>query len=232
MSELPDDLRARMEESRRVAQEKRAAARAAKAAKAPQALILEHEPVEDIAEMAVTEEGWRDGVYKPELAPDPPDMTPFGQYVAALPEEVRSELSLDELREAFESAEREAKSERRKQLRADALAKAKDHARANSGLLTPAELEKKALSEKNNRMVRITPRMPFLSDTGGMVSEGITIDGTTYRHGETYTVPYGRALLIRDIIYRNQQAELEFEGKGRLHGLRQQRAEIFNEVRF
>ncbi len=74
--------------------------------------------------------------------------------------------------------------------------------------------------------------MPFLSDTGGIVSEGITIDGTTYRHGETYTVPYGRALLIRDIIYRSQQAELEFEGKGRLHGLRQQRAEIFNEVRF
>ncbi len=83
-----------------MAQEKRAAARAARQAKVAAPTVTEAE-IEDIAEMAVTEEGI-DPPPEPEEALEVPDATPFGLYVAALPEEVRSELSLDELREAFE----------------------------------------------------------------------------------------------------------------------------------
>jgi hypothetical protein len=82
------------------------------------------------------------------------------------------------------------------------------------------------------KRVRVTPRLPFVSDTGGVVAQGVTIDGVTYMHGQEATMPLGRALDMRHILYSLQQNELDFEGKGRLHGLRRQQAESVNMVRF
>lgn len=212
----------------------RAAAKAKREAAAQQLStdgIGTAEVVEEISEMPMVEDEYTPPPAELERLPEMP-LTPFEGFVASLPDETRELLSIEELQEAFDTAEREARAEKRKTLKAQAVSKAKDHAKAAAGLLTPEELARKALAERMAKPTRITVRMPFLSDTGGQIAEGVTIDGTTYRHGESYTVPYGRALAIRDIIFRGQQAEMDFEGKGRLHGLRQQRAGLFNEVRF
>jgi len=189
------------------------------------------EAVEVIEEMPLNEPG--ELPPEPELeleAPGP--QTPFEVYLAMLPPETRDMLTEEELLQFFEDSERDAKEERRKQLRQQARDRAKETARAAAGLLTPEEVERARVRERMAKRVRVTPRLPFVSDTGGVVAQGVTIDGVMYMHGQEATMPLGRALDMRHILYSLQQNELDFEGKGRLHGLRRQQAESVNMVRF
>ncbi len=227
---ISEELKARMAEGKRKAKAEREAAKAQEPAVSTLETVSPAE-AEEVAELALDEPVDADSWAEPEPAVSEPT-SPFEVFVASLTEETREELSYSELREIFEQNERDAKAERRKALRATATAKAKDHARANAGVLTAAEVERKRVAEWNNKPVRVTVKMPFLSDSGGTVSDGITIDGVKYVHGWTGTLPRGKAIVLRDIIYQQQQGELTFEGKGRLHGMRQQRAAIFNDIRY
>jgi hypothetical protein len=171
---------------------------------------------------------------EPEVFDDEPrePETPYEMYLASLPDEARELLDEKDLRAAFDAAEREAKEERRRQLTVKAKDRAKRAARKAAGLLTQEEIEAEVLAERMDKMVKITIQMPFVGDTGGIASDAITLDGVRYFHGQTYTVPYGRALSIRSILYTLHQHELDFEGRGRLNGLRRQQASGVNIVDF
>ena len=196
--------------------------------------VSDNRPVEEvpeiIEEMPLNEPG--ELAPEPEAITEPGPQTPFEVYLAMLPPETRDMLTEEELRQFFEDSERDAKEERRKQLRQQARDRAKETARAAAGLLTPEEVERAHLKDRMAKRVRVTPRLPFVSDTGGVVAQGVTIDGVLYMHGQEATMPLGRALDMRHILYSLQQNELDFEGKGRLHGLRRQQAESVNMVRF
>lgn len=167
---------------------------------------------------------------EPEPPPQPEPATPFEAYLAALPDDIREIMDVDELAKEFAKAEAEAKEEARRVAREKARARAKKLARASAGLQTQTEIEAERLAERNNRMVRITPQMPFVGDTGGTSAACVELDNVKYVHGQTYTVPYARALVIRDILFRLHQHELDFEGKGRLNGLRREHASKINLV--
>jgi hypothetical protein len=192
--------------------------------------VSEQPEVEEaVDEMALTQEP---RAPEPEpIVERPEPTTPFDIYLSILPPETLGLLDVDELRKHFDDAEREAKAERRKQLAQQARDRAKESARAAAGLLTPEEVERRQVRERMSRRVKVTPTLPFVSDTGGVVAQGVTIDGVLYQNGQQATLPLGRALDMRHILYCLQQNELDFEGKGRLHGLRRQQAEGNNMVR-
>lgn len=214
---MSPEMQAKLEEKKR---------REAEEYRAKQAAAAPTEP--PVEEMAMGEEYQAPELLDPEPEPAPEPETPYDRFVASLPEEVREILSEEDLRAAYAQAEHDAREERRRKLAATAKRKAIAAARAATGLITPEEAEAEALAEKNDRMVKITPRLPFIGDSGGVASDGVVIDGTKYEHGQTYTVPYARALSIRDILYRMHQHEMDFEGKSRLNGLRQQHASDVN----
>jgi len=225
MAVMTEEQKARMAEGKRLAKERREAEAAAQAA-APQVSV---EALEEIAPLPMVEH--EEELPDPGEIAEPEPQTPYDIYLASLPDDARELLTDAELRQAFEDAERDAREERRKRLRQQARDRAKAHAQEAHGLTTPEEAERRRFHENMNRKVRIKPQLPFVGETGGVEAPGITIDGVTYYHGQEYVVPMGRALDIRRSLYCMQQNELDFEGKGRLHGLRRQQASNVNMVR-
>ena len=225
MAVMTEEQKARMAEGKRLAKERREAEAAAQAA-APQVSV---EALEEIAPLPMGEH--EEELPDPGEIAEPEPQTPYDIYLASLPDDARELLTDAELRQAFEDAERDAREERRKRLRQQARDRAKAHAQEAHGLTTPEEAERRRFHENMNRKVRIKPQLPFVGETGGVEAPGITIDGVTYYHGQEYVVPMGRALDIRRSLYCMQQNELDFEGKGRLHGLRRQQASNVNMVR-
>ena len=225
MAVMTEEQKARMAEGKRLAKERREAEAAAQAA-APQVSV---EALEEIAPLPMVEH--EEELPDPGEIAEPEPQTPYDIYLASLPDDARELLTDAELRQAFEDAERDAREERRKRLRQQARDRAKAHAQEAHGLTTPEEAERRRFHENMNRKVRIKPQLPFVGETGGVEAPGITIDGVTYYHGQEYVVPMGRALDIRHTLYCMQQNELDFEGKGRLHGLRRQQASNVNMVR-
>lgn len=222
---LSPEHMAKMAEGRRLAREKREVAM-----QSSNETVAAPAPEPDVVEpMAMVE----DEGAAPEAgeAFEPTPMTAFEVYMASLPDEARELLTEDELRQAFDDAAREARAERRKQLATRAKDHARSHARATEGLIDAAKIEQMAVAERNNRKVKVKIQLPFVSDTGGVAAEGVTLDGVTYYHGQEYTMPMARAIDIRRTLYCLQQNELDFEGKGRLHGLRRQHASTVNMVR-
>jgi len=184
---------------------------------------------EAVEELALTQD--QGLAPEPEPVAEPGPQTPFDVYLSMLPPETVELLDMDELKKAFDDAAQDAREERRKQLRQQARDRAKETAREAAGLLTPEEVERKQVRERLSRRVKVTPTLPFVSDTGGVAAPSISIDGVEYQHGQQATMPLSRALDIRHILYCLQQNELDFEGKGRLHGLRRQQHEATNMVR-
>jgi hypothetical protein len=244
-SQLPSDVPAGAEEDarRRLAEERRLAKNAQwreryarkkrerelAAQEGAQTVSDQPEVEEAVEEMALTQD--QGLAPEPEPIVEPGPQTPFDIYLSMLPPETVEMLTQEELLQFFEDSERDAREERRKQLRQQARDRAKETAREAAGLLTPEEVERKQVRERMARRVRVTPTLPFVSDTGGVAAPSISIDGVAYQHGQPATMPLGRALDLRHILYCLQQNELDFEGKGRLHGLRRQQHEANNMVR-
>ena len=184
---------------------------------------------EAVEEMALTQD--QGLAPEPEPVVEPTPTTPYEIFLSMLPPETREYLDDAELRRLHDESVHDAAEERRKQLRQQARDRAKETAREAAGLLTPEDVERKQVRERMAKRVRVTPTLPFVSDTGGVAAPSITIDGVAYQHGQPATMPLGRALDVRHILYCLQQNELDFEGKGRLHGLRRQQHEANNMVR-
>jgi hypothetical protein len=160
--------------------------------------------------------------YMPQLPPT----SLFEVFLASLTEETRSLLDDAELRAIFAASEKKAKDERRAQLQKQAADKAMSMARADAGLVPKEQAEAMALRERNNRMVKWKVILPFVADTGGIAAEGLVIDERTFYHGQEVTTTYATWLSCREMLYRNRQHEMDFEGRGRLHHLRRNISEF------
>ena len=218
------------EAERKAMSERMKAKHAEKAAAPAEAVDPPAVEAEEIVEAMPLVEGEEAFAPEPEPAVLAP-MTPFDIYLSTLTDETRDLLTEDELRKAFEDGELEAREEKRKKLRQQARDRALAAARATEGLIPAEKIEQMATAEKMNKKVKVRIQLPFVSDSGGVSAAGVTLDGMTYYHDQEYVMPMGRALTIRDILYRLHQNELDFEGKGRLHGLRRQHASTVNMVR-
>lgn len=147
------------------------------------------------------------------------DPSAYDIFLSALDEETREKVGLAKLREIFQAQEAAAEAHRREQLRKKAVERAAEMTKANAGLLTPEEIAAAQLAKRNAEMVTIRVELPT-DDDGRIPNEGIHLDGKIYSHDKEYTVTRAVAATLRDIMYRNINAELDFQGKGRLNRLR------------
>jgi hypothetical protein len=147
---------------------------------------------------------------------EPVEVDEFGRFLAALDDETRELLTDGELRDIFEQQQAKAKAERKVALKKAATERAARHARIESGLMTPADEAAAALRDRMAEMVRFTVDLPELGDYG------LRIDQQVFLHGFTYTVTRAQYDSFREMVWRNQQSELEFEGRSRGHWLRRQ----------
>jgi|SRR5579859_7717306 len=145
----------------------------------------------------------------------PPPQTPFEIFVSSLDAETRAILNAPgELEAIFAAQEKKAAEAKREKLRRAAVERANHHAQVNAGLLPAEAIEHARLQQWLNEKVTYRVELPEMSDVG------LRIDGQIYFHGQSYTVTRAQYLTHRDIIYRNQQTELDFEGRSRSHHLR------------
>jgi hypothetical protein len=151
-----------------------------------------------------------------EAVAEPEPLDDFGRFLLALDAETKELLTEDELRDIYEQQMAKAKAEKRAAAKKAAADRALSHARVESGLMPAEAIEAAKVRDRMNEMVRFTVDLPELGDTG------LRIDQMIYLHGHTYTLPRAKYESYREIIWRNQQQELEFEGKGRGHWLRRQ----------
>ncbi len=138
----------------------------------------------------------------------------FGLFLAAQDAETIEALGETELRVIWEVGEKKAKDLRREELKKKAQDRALQQAKGRVGLTPQAEIDAAELQRRNARKVTYTPDLPELGDVG------LRINGNILYHGQPVTVTYGQWLSFREIEWRNKNAELDFEGKGRLHHLR------------
>jgi hypothetical protein len=150
----------------------------------------------------------------------PADLTPWGVFLSSLSAETRELLDENELRGAFETAAREAREERRRQLKTAAAAKAKMQARQLAGLTTPEQRAQQELDERNSRLVQWKVQLPFVADTNGVAAEGLTIDGERLYHGQDVKTTWAKWRSCLSIIWNLRQHELDFKGESRLSSLR------------
>ncbi len=141
-------------------------------------------------------------------------LTPFELFLQTLDAETRELVGEAELQAIFTAQEVKARQERRDKLKKTATERALHHARVGAGLLSDTAVEHSAWQERMNRKVKWTIDLPDSADIG------LRVDGVIYLHGHEYTGTMAQYLSFREIEYRSKQAELDFEGRGRLHHLR------------
>lgn len=147
---------------------------------------------------------------------EPAPLDDFGRFLLTLDAETRGLLSDVDLRVIYEVETKRALEEKKAQAKLAVKARAERHAKAVAGLTPAASLEQQAWQDRMNEKVRFTPDLPEFGDVG------LRIDQMIYIHGRTVTVTRAQYDSYRDIVYRNQQAELTLEGRSRDHWLRRQ----------
>lgn len=150
-----------------------------------------------------------------EAIAEPVAPTAFELFFSSLDQETRDKLDERELRGIFEASEKKAAELRREQLRKAAADRALHAAKANAGLLPKEAIEQKRWQDYMNEKVTYTPYLPRSGDVG------LRIDGQLYVHGVPVTVTRGQYLSHREILFRQQQAEMVLKGMDDFHGLRQ-----------
>ncbi len=159
------------------------------------------------------------GIIEPRDEPEveePEELDDFGRFLVSLDAETRELLNDDELRDIYEAQMAKAKAEKRAAAKKAVTDRALQHARVESGLMPAEAREAAEVRDRMAELVKFTVDLPELGDIG------LRIDQHIFLHGFTYTVPRAQYDSFREIVWRNQQSELEFEGKGRGHWLRRQ----------
>lgn len=157
----------------------------------------------------------------PEIAdPDAP-RDDFETFLALQDAEVRSVLTDVELRVIYETEKKRANDERKERTKKLASARALRHARVTAGLLSPEAVEAAGLRDRLAKKVTWTVNMPEAGRSGQLIDAGVRIDGRLYAHGQRVTGTLAEYISYREIEWKAHQAELDFQGVGRLSRLRQ-----------
>jgi hypothetical protein len=140
----------------------------------------------------------------------------FDAFLLTLDDETRRILPIPKLMAIYEAGQAKAEEERLKAIEKRAMERALGTARQQKGLVPAQKAEELERVRRLAELVTWTPDLPEISDTG------LRIDGRVYFHGQEVTTTRAVYETCRDIIWRNRQAELDFEGKSRLSHLRRQ----------
>lgn len=209
--------RANLEKARAARKERLAAAKAAEPA-------AETEPVEEVFERPVAAEG---GVYvgpedeAEEAAPvETVELTPFQRFVLSLDPETRDLLDDEQLAGIWQEQQAKARAEKAATAKKRVTERALQAARIAEGVIAPASATEIAWKERMAEPVEFTIHLPV---TGGIAAQGfdvgpvdvgLRIDNRIFLDGHKYTMMRAQFDSYRDILYRANQNELAFEGKG------------------
>lgn len=201
------------------AEEKAEASRKAKERYAMGLAARAAEPAEEPIAMPAIKIDADAEIDSPEPAPVG-DLTPFEIFLSSLDEETRELVPDAELQAIFEAQQIKAKAAKREKLKKAATEKALHAANVAAGLLPVTAVEHAEWRRRMDRKVTFTPDLPESGDIG------LRVDGVIYRHGGPATVTMAQYLSYREMEWKSKQAELDFEGRSRMHHLR--RAAIGN----
>lgn len=188
---------------RETARANRAAKAAAPAEEAP--AVMPALPFDDDLPAAVVEE-----------PPAPGEQTPFEAFLSILDAETRELVPEAELQAIFEAQQIKARAAKREKLKKTATEKALHAANVAAGLLPETATAHAEWRRWMDRKVSWVIDLPELGDIG------IRCDGQIYRHGTRVEGTMAQYLSFRDTEWKNKRAELDFEGRSRMHHLRQQ----------
>ena len=215
---LTDEVKQRMAEGRRrAAEERKAHLRGEDTAQGePQyEVVLEQSPGKPIV--------WTVGQTEPEPPPSPYDL-----FLLSLDSETRGLLSDAELRAIFEASEKKALDEKRQRLQKQAADRALHQARAGAGLLPKEAIAEAAWRSRMEEKVTFTPHLPESCYMEHFACPCLVVNGKAYPDGVEVTTTRGEYMSFREQVWRAQQAEMDFEGRSRLHHLRRERFASFD----
>ena len=147
---------------------------------------------------------------EPEQVGKPAELSQFDLFVRGLDDETRSLLNDAELQAIFEAQQKKALEEKKALVRQSVAQRAAHAAKVNAGLLPTSVIEHEDWWRKMQRRITWTVDMPEQTDWG------LRVDGRMYHHGEQVTSTMAEYLSCREMMWRNRQVDLDFEGKSRL----------------
>ena len=142
------------------------------------------------------------------------EQTPFEVFLSALDDETKELVGEVELQAIFEAQQVKARAAKREKLKKAATERALHAANVHAGLLPQAAVAEAAWRRRMDQKVTFTPDLPELGDIG------LRVDGVIYLHGRQVTVTMAQYLSFREMEWKNKQAELDFEGRSKMHHLR------------
>lgn len=148
---------------------------------------------------------------------------PYDLFLASLDSETRNILSDAELRAIFAASEAKAKEEKRARLQKAAAERALEQAKTSAGLIPAEKAADIEWRRRMNELVTFTPHLPEACYIEHFGCACLVINGKPFRDGVEVTTTRGEYMTLREMVWRAQQAELDFEGRGRLHHLRRER---------
>jgi hypothetical protein len=206
---LTDEVKQRMAEGRRRAAEERRAQKLSP-------IKPQYEVVPGIEAAPIV---WTVG----QTEPEPPSPSPYDLFLLSLDSETRGLLSDAELRAIFEAGEKKALDEKRQRLQKQAADRALHQARAGAGLLPKEAIAEAAWRARMEEKVTFTPHLPESCYMEHFACPCLVVNGKPYPDGVEVTTTRGEYMSFREQVWRAQQAEMDFEGRSRLHHLRRER---------
>ena len=149
--------------------------------------------------------------------------SPYDLFLLSLDSETRGLLSDAELRAIFEASEKKALEEKRQRLQKQAADRALHQARAGAGLLPKEAIAEAAWRSRMEEKVTFTPHLPESCYMEHFACPCLVVNGKAYPDGVEVTTTRGEYMSFREQVWRAQQAEMDFEGRSRLHHLRRER---------
>lgn len=165
------------------------------------------------AEAAADTEG--EESFPPQIIEAPEPDNAYALFLASIDEDTRDLLGEDELRKIFADHERKAREEKRARAREAVASKALHAARMKEGLVPAAAHDELMRLQRMNELVEAEINLPPADENGGAGDIGLRIDQRIFLNGRKYTLTRGQWDSYREILYRNAEAELVFQGKSK-----------------
>lgn len=149
-----------------------------------------------------------------EVVPPPPTPKPDiaelrARLLFGLDPAVAAKVSDARLLEIDAKAKADAEAEEMERALKDVAALAKQHARADHGLISQATLRTKAEKERLAQRVKVRIAVPT-EGSGHNGAAGIRVDGVLYQNGSTPTLSRAQMESLQEMHYRAHLAEVTF----------------------
>lgn len=153
--------------------------------------------------------------FPPQVIEAPEGNDAYALFLASIDEDTKELLGEDELRKIFADHERKAREEKRAKAREAVASKALHAARMKEGLVPAAAHDELLRLQRMNELVEAEINLPPADENGAAGDIGLRIDQKIFLNGWKYTLTRGQWDSYREMLYRNAEAELVFQGKSK-----------------